>query len=76
MHRNLALRTELGLVDMYSHTSVQLMHCHGYVLFRPLPFYTPLGLVSTITFPPSHLAFGHAALIRIVRERAWDFRCF
>ena len=36
-------------------------------MFRPLPVYTPLGLVSTITFPPSHLAFGHAALIRIVR---------
>ena len=31
MHRNLALRTELGLVDMYSHASVQLMHFHGYV---------------------------------------------
>ena len=31
MHRNLAMRTELGLVDMYSHASVQLMHFHGYV---------------------------------------------
>ena len=31
MHRNLAIRTELGLVDMYSHASAQLMHFHGYV---------------------------------------------
>ena len=31
MHRNLAIRTELGLVDMYSHASVQLMLFHGYV---------------------------------------------
>ena len=31
MLRNLAIRTELGLVDMYSHASAQLMHFHGYV---------------------------------------------
>ena len=31
MLRNLAIQTELGLVDMYSHASVQLMHFHGYV---------------------------------------------
>ena len=66
MLRNLAIQTELGLVDMYSQASVQLMHFHGYVHVSVLACLAPLGLVSTISFPPSHLAFGHA-LICIVR---------